>query len=274
MREKTTIARGRPQARSQCRAASRSRRAEMARLFRGHEDALARTLEIAEPAASRSTNSSTNIPTSRCRPARPRRRIWKTSPGRARAGAFPTACPEKVARAHRRANCADRRARLRALFPHRPRHRPLRPLAGHPLPGARLGGQLRRLLLPRHHRGRTRPRSTCCSSASSRPSASEPPDIDVDFEHERREEVIQYIYARYGRDRAGLAATVISYRARSAVREVGKAMGLSEDTVAALAGMVWGTRSRRRAAREARARGGPRSRRSAARHACSSWRTS
>ena len=71
----------------------------------------------------------------------------------------------------------------------------------------------------------------------------EPPDIDVDFEHERREEVIQYIYARYGRERAGMAATVISYRARSAVREVGKAMGLSEDTVTALAGMVWGTRS-------------------------------
>jgi error-prone DNA polymerase len=75
------------------------------------------------------------------------------------------------------------------------------------------------------------------------PERKEPPDIDVDFEHERREEVIQYIYARYGRHRAGLAATVISYRQRSAVREVGKAMGLSEDTVAALAGMVWGTRS-------------------------------
>ncbi|MEO0729645.1 MAG: PHP domain-containing protein, partial [Pseudomonadota bacterium] len=71
----------------------------------------------------------------------------------------------------------------------------------------------------------------------------EPPDIDVDFEHARREEVIQYIYARYGRQRAGLVATVISYRARSAVREIGKAMGLSEDVVAALAGMVWGTRS-------------------------------
>ncbi|MGE5509808.1 MAG: error-prone DNA polymerase [Bacteroidota bacterium] len=72
------------------------------------------------------------------------------------------------------------------------------------------------------------------------PERREPPDIDVDFEHEKREEVIQYIYDRYGRDRAGIAATVISYRARSAVREVGKAMGLSEDTVAALAGMVWG----------------------------------
>jgi error-prone DNA polymerase len=72
------------------------------------------------------------------------------------------------------------------------------------------------------------------------PERKEPPDIDVDFEHERREEVIQYIYARYGRDRAGLAATVICYRGRSAVREVGKALGLSEDTVAALATTIWG----------------------------------
>src|SRR5439155_9067102 len=68
----------------------------------------------------------------------------------------------------------------------------------------------------------------------------EPPDIDVDFEHERREEVIQYIYDKYGRDRAGIAVTVICYRARGAIREVGKALGLSEDVVAALAGIVWG----------------------------------
>ena len=67
------------------------------------------------------------------------------------------------------------------------------------------------------------------------PERREPPDIDIDFEHERREEVIQYIYERYGRDRAALAATVITYRARSAAREVGKAMGLSEDTAVALA---------------------------------------
>ena len=68
----------------------------------------------------------------------------------------------------------------------------------------------------------------------------EPPDIDVDFEHERREEVIQFIYEKYGRDRAGLAATLITYRSRSAIREVGKVMGLSGDVVAALGGMVWG----------------------------------
>ena len=61
---------------------------------------------------------------------------------------------------------------------------------------------------------------------------NEPPDIDVDFEHERREEVIQYIYRRYGRHRAALAATVITYRARSAIRDVGKAIGLSLDQVA------------------------------------------
>jgi len=69
----------------------------------------------------------------------------------------------------------------------------------------------------------------------------EPPDIDVDFEHERREEVIQYIYRRYGRERAGLAATVISYRGRSAIREVGKAFGLSEDMIGAIATSIWGS---------------------------------
>jgi len=74
---------------------------------------------------------------------------------------------------------------------------------------------------------------------------NEPPDIDVDFEHERREEVIQYIYEKYGRERAGLTATVITYRTRSAVRDVGKALGLSEDAIAALLGTVWGSSSKR-----------------------------
>jgi len=66
----------------------------------------------------------------------------------------------------------------------------------------------------------------------------EPPDIDVDFEHERREEVIQYIYRKYSRERAALAATVVSYRARSAVRDVGKALGLEEFQVDVLAKSV------------------------------------
>ena len=68
----------------------------------------------------------------------------------------------------------------------------------------------------------------------------EPPDIDVDFEHERREEVIQYIYRRYGRDRAAICSTVVHYRSRRAIREVGKVLGLTEDVTAALAKTVWG----------------------------------
>jgi error-prone DNA polymerase len=69
----------------------------------------------------------------------------------------------------------------------------------------------------------------------------EPPDIDVDFEHERREEVMQYVYGRYGRDRAAIVATVIHYRPRMAIRQVGKALGLTEDITAALANTVWGS---------------------------------
>ena len=68
----------------------------------------------------------------------------------------------------------------------------------------------------------------------------EPPDIDVDFEHERREEVTQWIYEKYGRDHAGLCATVIHFRTRAAIREVGKVMGLSQDVTAGLSGQIWG----------------------------------
>ena len=69
----------------------------------------------------------------------------------------------------------------------------------------------------------------------------EPPDIDVDFEHSRREEVMQYVFNRYGRHRAAIVATVIHYRPRSAIRDVGKALGLTEDVTAALADTVWGS---------------------------------
>ena len=87
------------------------------------------------------------------------------------------------------------------------------------------------------------------------PERREPPDIDVDFEHERREEVIQYIYEKYGREHAGLAATVVTYRARSAAREVGKVFGLSQDALAALSRSAWGHSTASLGAREA-AQGG------------------
>ncbi len=72
----------------------------------------------------------------------------------------------------------------------------------------------------------------------------EPPDIDVDFEHERREEVIQWIYRTYGRHRSELCATVIHFRSRAAIREVGKVMGLSEDMTSCLSGQIWGMSNR------------------------------
>ncbi len=87
------------------------------------------------------------------------------------------------------------------------------------------------------------------------PERREPPDIDVDFEHERREDVIQYIYRKYGRAHAGLAATVTTYRARMAGREVAKAFGLSEDVQSALAGSIWGWSNNDLSDREAKAAG-------------------
>lgn len=74
---------------------------------------------------------------------------------------------------------------------------------------------------------------------------NEPPDIDVDFENERREEIYQYIYEKYGRNRAGITATHITYRSRSAFREIGKVMGLSEDTIQILSGSSWGSSNKR-----------------------------
>ena len=156
--------------------------------------------------------------------------------------------------ARRSANCCAeefkliRNAELRLLFPDRPRPGPLRarPRAAYPLPGAR-------------HRPPIRSSASCWASPRSirckhdllfsrfvSEERDEPPDIDVDFEHERREEVMQYIYERYGRHRAGIAATVIHYRPRSAMREVGKALGLSEDVTARLVGHGLGQLGRRR----------------------------
>jgi len=84
---------------------------------------------------------------------------------------------------------------------------------------------------------------------------NEPPDIDVDFEHERREEVIQHIYEKYGRHRAGICSTVSHFRSRGAVREVGKAMGLSEDVITAISSQVWGWSSKKISAERVTAAG-------------------
>ena len=97
------------------------------------------------------------------------------------------------------------------------------------------------MLLPWHHRGQSQIKTKLLFARFISQARNEPPDIDVDFEHERREEVIQYIYRRYGRDRAAICATVIHYRSRRAIGEVGKALGLTPDITAALAKTVWGS---------------------------------
>ena len=94
-------------------------------------------------------------------------------------------------------------------------------------------------LLPRHHFGES-DKSNLLFARFISENRGEPPDIDVDFEHERREKVIQYIYRRYGRHRAAICSTVVHYRSRRAIREVGKVLGLTEDVTAALAKTVWG----------------------------------
>ena len=76
----------------------------------------------------------------------------------------------------------------------------------------------------------------------------EPPDIDVDFEHERRENVIQWVFETYGRDHAALCSTVIRYRAKGALRDVGKALGLPEDLTGCSPAQVWGWSHGRRSA--------------------------
>ena len=153
MREKTTIERSRPQARSQRRAAPEAaggdgapvpRPRGCARAHAGDRRSLPLLSRRARLRISRRAGAARQDPAG--------------ASGGARLGgralALPRRHPGKSARAHRARAAAHRRAQLRALLPHRARHRALRPLRGHPLPGARLGRQLRRLLLPRHHRGR------------------------------------------------------------------------------------------------------------------------
>jgi len=215
---------------------------EMARLFKGYEDALARTLEIADACRFSLDELVYEYPDEPTPPGKsPQAHLedltWEGARWR-----FPDGIPEKV-----RALIARELALIGEL-----NYAPYFLTVHDIVSFARAQGILCQ------GRGSAANSAVCYCLAITAvnpteidvlferfvsPERKEPPDIDVDFEHERREEVIQYIYARYGRDRAGLAATVISYRARSAVRDVGKAMGLSEDTVSALAGMVWGTRS-------------------------------
>lgn len=119
-------------------------------------------------------------------------------------------------------------------FSHRRRHRARGAASQHPLSGPRQRRQLGRLLRAGHHRGLARLHRSAVRALRVE-ERGEPPDIDVDFEHQRREEIIQYIYRKYGRDRAALAATVIHWRPRSALRDVGKVLEMPGEVIDALA---------------------------------------
>jgi error-prone DNA polymerase len=217
---------------------------EMARLFRDHPDAIARTVEIADKCRFSLEELRYEYPSEPVSPGRTpdaelARLAWQGAAHRYPPHEYPDGVPEKVRAQieHELALIAE--LRYAAYF-----------LTVHDIVRfARSRGILCQ------GRGSAANSAVCyCIGITAVDPArldllferfisaerNEPPDIDVDFEHERREEVMQYIYAKYGRERAGLAATVVSYRSRSALREVGKALGLTEDTVAAMSGQVWG----------------------------------
>ena len=212
---------------------------EMARLFKGHEDALARTIEIAEACTFSLDELKYEYPDEPVPHGKTPQSHLEDLTWDGAAWRFPNGIPGHVR------DTLQRELALIAELNYAPYFLTVHDIVHY----ARLIGILCQ------GRGSAANSAVCYCLAITNvdpteidllferfvsPERKEPPDIDVDFEHERREEVIQYIYARYGRERAGLAATVISYRGRSAVREVGKALGLSEDTVAALATTIWG----------------------------------
>ena len=212
---------------------------EMARLFRGHEDALARTIEIAQRCTFSLDELKYEYPDEPVPHGKTPQSHLEDLAWQGAAWRFPGGIPAHVR------DTIEKELVLIAALDYAPYFLTVHDIVHH----------ARSLGILCQGRGSAANSAVCYCLAITNvdpteidllferfvsPERKEPPDIDVDFEHERREEVIQYIYARYGRDRAGLAATVISYRGRSAVREVGKALGLSEDTVAALATTIWG----------------------------------
>ncbi len=217
---------------------------EMARLFRDHPDAIARTVEIADKCRFsleelRYEYPAEPVPHGRTPDAELALQTWRGAANRYPPDEYPDGIPEKVRAQIEHELALISELRYAAYF-----------LTVHDL--VRFA-RSRDILCQGRGSAANSAVCYCLGITAVDPSKldllferfisaerNEPPDIDVDFEHERREEVMQYIYAKYGRERAGLAATVVSYRSRSALREVGKALGLTEDTVAALSGQVWG----------------------------------
>nr|WP_272874608.1 error-prone DNA polymerase [Roseomonas haemaphysalidis] len=212
--------------------------AEMLRLFRGHEDAVAASLDVVRACGFSLRELRYEYPDEILEPGRSPQQTLEDRVARAAALQWPGGVPEKVARQLAHELALIGRLDYAPYF-----------LTVHEI--VRFA-QAQGILC--QGRGSAANSAVCYALGITAvppdkhdllferfisEARDEPPDIDVDFEHERREEVIQHIYARYGRERAAICATLIRFRSRSAIREVGKAMGLSEDITARLARGTW-----------------------------------
>ncbi len=213
---------------------------EMARLFSGHEDALARTIEIAQSCKFQLDELRYNYPREPVPQGKTPQQHLEDLTWQGAAQRYPDGIPEKVRETLRKELALIDELNFSLYF-----------LTVYDIVNF---ARDRDILCQGRGSAANSAVCYCLHITSVNPTEidllferfisrerKEPPDIDVDFEHERREEVIQYVYDRYGRTHAGIASTVISYRSRSAIREVGKAMGLSEDVTSALAGSIWGS---------------------------------
>ena len=212
---------------------------EMLRLFRGHEDAVRRTLEIKERCGFSLNELRYDYPDEPVPPGKTPQSHLEDLTWEGAAGRYPNGIPDKVR------TILENELKLIATLNYAPYFLTVYDIVAY--------AKSQEILCQGRGSAANSAVCYCLGITAVDPTEvdllferfvsmerKEPPDIDVDFEHERREEVIQYVYGRYGRERAGIAATVITYRSRSAVREVGKVMGLSEDVTSALAGTVWG----------------------------------
>jgi error-prone DNA polymerase len=218
---------------------------EMARLYRGHEDAIVRTLTIVEACRFSLDELSYEYPDEPVPPGKtPQQHLQDLTCQGARRY-FPNGVPAKILQILRKELRLIRKVRYAAYF-----------LTVHDIV-AWARAEPRNILCQGRGSAANSVVCYCLGITSVDPTQqdvlferfisearSEPPDIDVDFEHERRELVMQYIYRRYGRHRAAICATVIHYRPRSAIRDVGKTLGLTEDVTGALANTVWGSHGR------------------------------
>jgi error-prone DNA polymerase len=216
--------------------------AEMARLFRGHEDALARTTQIAAACRFSLDELSYVYPDEPTPPGKSADQHLRDLAFEGAARFYPDGVPRKIT------DLLHKELGLIAKLGYAPYF-----LTVHDIVQWARAPE-RRILCQGRGSAANSVVCFCLGITSVDPTTqdvlferfisearSEPPDIDVDFEHERRELVMQYVYARYGRHRAAICATVIHYRPRSAIRDVGKALGLTEDVTAAMAGTVWGS---------------------------------